>query len=80
MPAEAPWLVILLVTLASAGSAKPIECAFKWAQSDDHIFVFAKYAHKLDAPAPNNVVAPTVDVTPSSVSITANNTDKIFTL
>ena len=70
-----------LLVLGTAGSAsRPITCAFKWAQNEEEIFIFVKYAHKLDAPAPNNVQHPAVQVDASSLSVHATNGAKAFSL
>ena len=45
-----------------------VTCAFKWAQNAEQIFVFVKYAHKLDAPAPNNIKLGDVKINEQSIS------------
>ena len=65
-----------------ANSLPIISCAFKWAESPDSLFIFAKFSHKLDAPAPNNVDRDSVavDIQSDAVDISAIHPIKRFHL
>ena len=56
--------------------------AFKWAQSLKEVFIFVKWAHKIDAPGLNDVPAEGVEVSieASMVKLTAKHAKKTFRL
>lgn len=53
-------------------------CAYKWAESPDEVHVYVRWAHKLSAPAVNNVDKSQVfvDIQPSSVRVRGEHKDK----
>ena len=55
-----------------------ISCAFKWAQSAEHVHIFVKFAHKIDAPAPNDCKKEAVDISTREVRFNATNQIKRY--
>lgn len=53
-------------------------CAYKWAESPDEVHIFVRWAHKLSAPAVNNVDKSQVfvDIQPSSIGVRGEHKDK----
>ena len=76
---SADLVMTLLATLAlllfTATDPLPsrVPCAFKWAQSAEHIHIFAKFAHKIDAPSSNDCKKEVVDITARQVRFNSTN-------
>mmetsp|Transcript_199 Transcript_199/g.339 ORF Transcript_199/g.339 Transcript_199/m.339 type:complete len:213 (+) Transcript_199:2-640(+) len=69
--------------LSVAIADKPIvKMAYKWAEAPDELHIYAKWAHKLDAPAVNDIDKRSVEVKiePESVSISAQHSTKTLQL
>ena len=71
-------ILLTLVVCIAASPLSRVACAFKWAQSAHHIHIFAKYAHKIDAPSPNDVREENTEVSDRSINFNATNNIKAF--
>jgi hypothetical protein len=55
-----------------------VTCAYKWAESANDVHIFVRWAHKLSAPAVNNVEKAHVDIQASSVRVRGEHADKLL--